>query len=184
MRKWRSNGVKWFTQLPVCLIQDTHTEQELLIPKDGDSQAPVHSLNQGGPLKFIVVLSEFLNSWTWWARSALVPWNWRDFRKRTWVLSFLLCFCSHQLSLLNFHQDSWLHSKPRNADPAFYRLPLCYVLQVVLLPSSSNCWPPSICQMQPEVEPALNLWKIMAFFVFFLLLVPSCIFLSLKVSKN
>ena len=104
-------------------------------------------------------------------------------RKRTWILSFLLCV-SVAISF-----PSWIPIRiagsilsPETQIPAFYSLPLCYLLQVVLLPSSSNCWPPSICQLQPEVEPALNLWKVMAFFFF--LLVPSCLFLSLKVSKN
>lgn len=30
---------------------------------------------------------------------------------------FALWFCNHQLSLLNSHQDSRLHFKPRNTDP-------------------------------------------------------------------
>ena len=170
-------------QPAACLLDSGHTlDGSSRFPKDGDSQAPVHSLNQGGPLKLIVVLSEFLNFWIWWARSTLVPWKWRDFRKRTWVLSFLLC------GSVTISFPSWIPIRiagsilsPETQIPALYRLPLCYALQVGLLYSSSNCWPPSICQMQQKVEPALNLWKIMPFFF------PSGSQLHLlipKVSKN
>ena len=115
-----AESLKGWSDWPSYWLMAQTLDRSSWFPRYGDPQAPVHPVNQDSPLKFIVVLSEFLSFWTWWARRTLeVMWfkgqNVRSEFVAVWLHSL-------QPSLLNSHQDSPLHCQSWNTDP-FWLLP-------------------------------------------------------------